>query len=136
MLLIYIALNFPLFIPSKDEILVKKRHQLLCMRRRQDDISELYLLFSVWMSTWGLTPSPVHVSLPPTPLRVDVTNGKPLCKRENILDSSSTVSLSGLRLFSVVKYQGLTRPLEYQTISHMLLHIGLLGHLLSRSTLH
>ena len=97
------------------------------MRRRQDDISELYLLFSVWMSTWGLTPSP---------LRVDVTNGKPLCKRENILDSSSTVSLSGLRLFSVVKYQGLTRPLEYQTISHMLLHIGLLGHLLSRPTLH
>src|SRR6218665_370414 len=40
LLLIYIAEKFPLFIPSKNEILVKRR-QLLCMRRRQDDVSGL-----------------------------------------------------------------------------------------------
>ena len=39
LLLIYIGKKFPLFIPSKDEILVKKRCQILCMRRRQDDVS-------------------------------------------------------------------------------------------------
>src|SRR6218665_2657517 len=40
-----------------------------------------YFKFSVWQSTWDLTPSPpstcVHLSLTPSPLRVDVINGRP-----------------------------------------------------------
>src|SRR6218665_2880030 len=35
-LLVYIERKFPLFIPSKDKILIK--NQLLCMRRRLDDV--------------------------------------------------------------------------------------------------
>jgi len=37
----FIDEKFPLFIPSKAEILVQEKRQLLCMRRRQNDISEL-----------------------------------------------------------------------------------------------
>src|SRR6218665_3650455 len=41
-----------------------------------------YFKFSVWQSTWGWTPFPpstcVHLSLTPSPLRVDVINGWPL----------------------------------------------------------
>jgi len=51
-LLVYIDENFPLFISSKDKIVVQKR-QLLCIWRRQDDFSGLW--FSVWTYT-ELTP--------------------------------------------------------------------------------
>src|SRR6218665_1730029 len=40
-----------------------------------------FLCDSVWTSTWGWTPSPVHMRPPepdPLPLRVDVINGWPL----------------------------------------------------------
>src|SRR6218665_1024395 len=63
----------------------KKRRQLLCMRRRQDDVTSrqwtLILIFCVDVHM-GLDPLPpstcVHLSLTPSPVRVDVINGWPL----------------------------------------------------------
>jgi len=39
--LIYIDEKFPHFFPSEEERLVQTKTQLLCLRRRQDDISVL-----------------------------------------------------------------------------------------------
>jgi len=68
------------FYSVQSKILVQK-FQLLCMGRRQDDVSGLLFKYFAWTSTWSLTPLPpsacVNLSLT-TPLRVDVISGRPL----------------------------------------------------------
>src|SRR6218665_1591323 len=73
------------YIPSKDEILVKKMPTSLHEKKTGSRQWILILIFCVDVHM-GLDPLPpstcVHLSLTPTPLREDVINGWPLISTE------------------------------------------------------